>query len=86
MKLPLHSSILGPVNSEDDQEADDEEENLHPKPTTSQPLSKNYEQENQLLKLQQMSEVMGQKTVYFDKILELLVGERIKTARLTDNI
>ena len=33
-----------------------------------------------------MIEVMSQKTVYFDKILELLISERIKTARLTDNI
>ena len=85
VKLPLHSSIPEPVNSEDNYEADDEEEHLHPKPTTtSQPLSKNNEQEDQLLKLQQMIEVMGQKTVY--KILELLISERIKTARLTDNI
>ena len=75
VKLPLHSSIPGPVNSEDDYEADDEEEHLHRKPTTtSQPLSKSHEQEDQLLKLQQMIEVMGQKTVYFDKILELLIS------------
>ena len=83
----MHSSIPGPVNSEDHYEADDEEEHLHPKPTTTgQPLSKNHKQGNQLLKLQQMIEVMGQKTVYFDKILELLISERIKTTRLTDNI
>ena len=53
VKLPLHSSIPG-VNCEDDYEADDKEEHLHPKPTISEPLSKNHEQENQLLKLQQM--------------------------------
>ena len=86
VKLPLHTSIPGPINSEDDYEADDEEEHLHPKPTTSEPLSKNHKQEDQLLKLQQMIEVMGQKTVYFEKIMELLISEMIKTARLTDNI
>ena len=65
MKLPLYNSIPGPVNSEDDYEADDEGEHLHPKPsTTSQSLTKNHKQENQLLKLQQMIEVVGQKTVY----------------------
>ena len=73
LKLLLHSSIPGPVNpavnSEDDYEADDEEEHLHPKPTTtSQPLSKNHEQEGKLFELQQMIELMDQKTVCFDKI------------------
>ena len=29
---------------------------------------------------------MGLKTVYFDKILKRFINERIKTARLTDNI
>ena len=87
VKLPLHSSIPRPVNSEGDYEAEDEEEHLHSKPTTrSQPLIKNHEQENQLLKLQQMIEVMAQKTEFFDKILELLISERIKIARLTDSI
>ena len=37
--LPLHSSIPGPVDSDDDYEADDEEKDLNPTPTTtSHPL------------------------------------------------
>ena len=60
---------------------------MHPKPNTAnQPLSKIHEQEDRLLKLQQMIEVMGQKTAYFGKILELIISERIKTTKLTDNI
>ena len=35
-------------------------------------------------RLQEMIEIIGQKTVYSDKTLDLLTKERIKTSKLTD--
>ena len=79
VKLPLHSPIPRPVDSEDDYEADNEEEHLHPKPTTtSQPL-KNHEQENQLLKLQQMIEVRVRKQFTSTKSWSFLSVKGLKT-------
>ena len=98
--LPLKrgrpASVPEPVNiceKEDNSvyEADDEDEHFshkthRPRPgaTISAQNTRPDEQEDKLQRLQEMIEIIGQKTVYFDKTLDLLTKERIKTSKLTD--
>ena len=95
LKGPRPTSIPEPVNiyeKEDDYvcEADDENEHLlhkshRPRPSVAiSPLNTSHGQEDKLQRLQEIIEIIGQKTVYFDKNLGLLTKERIKTSKLTD--
>ena len=99
--LPLKglrpASVPEPANvyeKEEDHvyEADDEDEHfLHkehrPAPrATISPLNTSHGWEGKLQRLQDMIEIIGQKTVYFDKTLDLLTKERIKTSKLTDTL
>ena len=95
LKGPRPASVPEPVNiyeKEEDHvyEADDEDEHfLHKghRPTpraTISPLNTSHGWEDKLQRLQDMIEIIGQKTVYFDKTPDLLTKERIKTSKLTD--
>ena len=70
--------------NEEEYEAVDEDELLQrrqrqgPKPTSS-PCESHKED---LQRLNEKVDIIGQKSLYFDKIVELLVSERIKTSKL----
>ena len=74
--------------NEEEYEADDEDELLQrrqrqgPKPSSS-PCESHKED---LQRLNEKVDIIGQKSLYFDKIVELLVSERIKTSKLTEHI